>query len=77
MTGFGLPRHHFRVTDSTNERARELALAGAPSGTVVTADEQTSGVGAAWAAGGRPLRGPASSARSNFGRPPIQRAFRS
>jgi BirA family transcriptional regulator, biotin operon repressor / biotin---[acetyl-CoA-carboxylase] ligase len=45
MTGFGLPRHHFRVADSTNERARELALADAPSGTVVTADEQTSGRG--------------------------------
>ena len=45
MTVFGQPRHHFRVTDSTNERARELALAGAPSGTVVTADEQTAGRG--------------------------------
>ena len=45
MTGFGLPRRHFRVTDSTNERARELALAGAPGGTVVTAEEQTSGRG--------------------------------
>ena len=30
MTAFGLPRRHYRVTDSTNERARELALAGAP-----------------------------------------------
>ena len=45
MTSFGLPRRHFRVTDSTNERARDLALAGAPSGTVVTAEEQTSGRG--------------------------------
>ena len=45
MTGFGLPRRHFRVTDSTNERARELALGGAPGGTVVTAEEQTSGRG--------------------------------
>jgi BirA family biotin operon repressor/biotin-[acetyl-CoA-carboxylase] ligase len=45
MTRFGLPRRHFRVTDSTNERARELALAGAPHGTVVTAEEQTSGRG--------------------------------
>ncbi len=45
MTAFGRPRHHFRVTDSTNERARELALAGAPGGTVVTADEQTAGRG--------------------------------
>src|SRR2546423_15711503 len=45
MTSFGQPRHHYRVTDSTNERARELALAGAPDGTVITAAEQTSGRG--------------------------------
>src|SRR5436309_12525178 len=45
MTSFGLPRHHLRLTDSTNERARDLAAAGAPDGTVVTADEQTSGRG--------------------------------
>jgi BirA family biotin operon repressor/biotin-[acetyl-CoA-carboxylase] ligase len=45
MTAFGSPRRHFRVVDSTNERARELALEGAPSGTVVTAEEQTSGRG--------------------------------
>src|SRR2546423_15651540 len=45
MTSFGQPRHPYRVTDSTNERARELALAGAPDGTVITADEQTSGRG--------------------------------
>jgi BirA family biotin operon repressor/biotin-[acetyl-CoA-carboxylase] ligase len=42
---FGHPRRHFRITDSTNERARELALSGAPSGTVVTAAEQTAGRG--------------------------------
>jgi BirA family biotin operon repressor/biotin-[acetyl-CoA-carboxylase] ligase len=42
---FGQPRRHFRVTDSTNDRARELAVSGAPSGTVVTADEQTAGRG--------------------------------
>lgn len=42
---FGDPHHHFRVCDSTNERARELAQAGAASGTVVTADEQTEGRG--------------------------------
>jgi BirA family biotin operon repressor/biotin-[acetyl-CoA-carboxylase] ligase len=42
---FGLPRHHHRLTDSTNERARELAEAGAPSGTLVTADQQSSGRG--------------------------------
>ena len=48
MTGtarFGRPRHHHRITDSTNERARELAAAGAPGGTVVTASEQTAGRG--------------------------------
>ncbi|HXE99473.1 MAG TPA: biotin--[acetyl-CoA-carboxylase] ligase [Solirubrobacterales bacterium] len=53
MTAFGSPRRHFRVVDSTNERARELALEGAPSGTVVTAEEQISGRGRrgrAWAA---------------------------
>jgi BirA family transcriptional regulator, biotin operon repressor / biotin---[acetyl-CoA-carboxylase] ligase len=42
---FGRPHRHFRRTDSTNSRARELAAAGAPGGTVVTADEQTAGRG--------------------------------
>ena len=41
----GLPRVHHRVTDSTNERAKELAAAGAPHGTLVSADEQTAGRG--------------------------------
>jgi BirA family transcriptional regulator, biotin operon repressor / biotin---[acetyl-CoA-carboxylase] ligase len=41
----GHPRVHWRLTDSTNERARELALDGAPHGTLVTADEQTAGRG--------------------------------
>ncbi len=41
----GLPHVHHRLTDSTNERAKELALAGAPHGTLVTADEQTAGRG--------------------------------
>jgi BirA family transcriptional regulator, biotin operon repressor / biotin---[acetyl-CoA-carboxylase] ligase len=41
----GLPRVHFRLIDSTNERARELALAGAPHGTLVSADEQVAGRG--------------------------------
>ena len=42
---FGLPHRHFRRCDSTNTRARELAAAGAPAGTVVTADEQEAGRG--------------------------------
>lgn len=41
----GLPRVHHRATDSTNVRARELAAAGAPHGTLVTADEQSAGRG--------------------------------
>jgi BirA family biotin operon repressor/biotin-[acetyl-CoA-carboxylase] ligase len=43
--GFGSPHRHFRRTDSTNKRAKELALAGAPGVLVVTADEQTAGRG--------------------------------
>jgi BirA family biotin operon repressor/biotin-[acetyl-CoA-carboxylase] ligase len=42
---FGFPHRHYRSTDSTNTRARELAAAGAPHGTVVTAGEQSSGRG--------------------------------
>jgi BirA family biotin operon repressor/biotin-[acetyl-CoA-carboxylase] ligase len=41
----GSPRVHHRRTDSTNARARELAAAGAPHGTLVTAGEQTAGRG--------------------------------
>lgn len=41
----GSPHVHHRITDSTNERAKELAAAGAPHGTLVTADEQTAGRG--------------------------------
>jgi BirA family biotin operon repressor/biotin-[acetyl-CoA-carboxylase] ligase len=41
----GQPRVHLRRTDSTNNRARELAIAGAPHGTLVTAAEQTAGRG--------------------------------
>jgi BirA family transcriptional regulator, biotin operon repressor / biotin---[acetyl-CoA-carboxylase] ligase len=41
----GLPHLHHRLIDSTNERAKELAIAGAPGGLVVTADEQTAGRG--------------------------------
>lgn len=43
--GFGAPHRHFRETDSTNTRARELAEAGAPHGTVVTAGRQSAGRG--------------------------------
>jgi BirA family transcriptional regulator, biotin operon repressor / biotin---[acetyl-CoA-carboxylase] ligase len=41
----GLPHRHHRLIDSTNERAKGLAIAGAPGGLVVTADEQTAGRG--------------------------------
>jgi BirA family biotin operon repressor/biotin-[acetyl-CoA-carboxylase] ligase len=41
----GRPRLHLRRTDSTNDRARQLAAAGAPHGTLVTAAEQTAGRG--------------------------------
>ena len=41
----GSPRLHLRRVDSTNARARELAVAGAPHGTLVTAAEQTAGRG--------------------------------
>ena len=41
----GLPHVHHRTTDSTNLRARELAAAGAPHGTLVTAGEQSAGRG--------------------------------
>lgn len=43
--GLGHPRLHLRLTDSTNSRARELAAAGAPHGTLVTASEQSAGRG--------------------------------
>lgn len=49
----GSPRIHFRSVDSTNERARQLAAAGAPHGTLVTASEQRAGrgrQGRAWSA---------------------------
>ena len=49
----GHPRLHFQLIGSTNDRARELALAGAPHGTLVTASEQSAGrgrQGRSWAA---------------------------
>lgn len=55
----GWPRVHWRCTSSTNDRARELALRGAPHGTLVTAAEQSAGrgrQGRTWTApGGRAL----------------------
>ena len=42
---FGTPHRYFRQVGSTNTVARELAAAGAPHGTVVTAAEQTAGRG--------------------------------
>jgi BirA family transcriptional regulator, biotin operon repressor / biotin---[acetyl-CoA-carboxylase] ligase len=41
----GRPRLHLRATGSTNDRARTLAQAGAPHGTLVTAGAQSSGRG--------------------------------
>jgi BirA family biotin operon repressor/biotin-[acetyl-CoA-carboxylase] ligase len=45
VTALGRPRLHLRATTSTNDRARALAQAGAPHGTLVTADEQHAGRG--------------------------------
>jgi len=45
LPGIGTTHRHYRATDSTNTRARELAAAGAPHGTVVTATEQSEGRG--------------------------------
>jgi len=45
VSRLGRPRLHLRSVGSTNERARELAEAGAPHGTAVTAGEQTAGRG--------------------------------
>jgi BirA family biotin operon repressor/biotin-[acetyl-CoA-carboxylase] ligase len=42
---FGAPHRHYARVDSTNARARVLAAAGAPHGTIVTAAEQTAGRG--------------------------------
>jgi BirA family biotin operon repressor/biotin-[acetyl-CoA-carboxylase] ligase len=45
MSALGRPRVHLRSVDSTNDRARLLAIAGAPHGTLVTASFQTAGRG--------------------------------
>lgn len=54
----GVPRVHRRVTGSTSVDARALAQAGAPHGTLVSADEQTDGRGRQ----GRRWEAPAGSA---------------
>jgi BirA family transcriptional regulator, biotin operon repressor / biotin---[acetyl-CoA-carboxylase] ligase len=41
----GRPRMHLRQTGSTNDCARQLAISGAPHGTLVTASSQTAGRG--------------------------------
>lgn len=56
--GLGHPRLHLRLTGSTNDRARELAQAGAPHGSLVTASAQTHGRGR----GGRTWSAPAGRA---------------
>ena len=38
-------RYHFEIIDSTNKKAKELAMAGAQHGTLVTADGQNAGMG--------------------------------
>jgi BirA family biotin operon repressor/biotin-[acetyl-CoA-carboxylase] ligase len=43
--GLGRPRLHLRETPSTNDRARALAVTGAPHGALVTAAAQTAGRG--------------------------------
>jgi BirA family transcriptional regulator, biotin operon repressor / biotin---[acetyl-CoA-carboxylase] ligase len=45
VSGLGRPRLHLRETGSTSDRARALAMAGAPHGTLVTAGLQTAGRG--------------------------------
>lgn len=55
---FDGPTVHHRLTDSTNDRARELAIDGAVSGTIVVAGEQTAGRGRT----GRTWSAPAGSA---------------
>ncbi|HEY6695387.1 MAG TPA: biotin--[acetyl-CoA-carboxylase] ligase [Solirubrobacteraceae bacterium] len=54
----GRPRLHLRATESTNERARQLAATGAPHGTLVTTGLQTAGRGRQ----GRTWTAPAGSA---------------
>jgi BirA family transcriptional regulator, biotin operon repressor / biotin---[acetyl-CoA-carboxylase] ligase len=57
VSALGRPRLHLSSVDSTNDRARLLAIAGAPHGTLVTASVQTAGRGRQ----GRRWTAPASS----------------
>lgn len=41
----GNPRQHFKITSSTNAIAHQWAQEGAPHGAIVTAEEQSAGVG--------------------------------
>ena len=53
VPALGRPRLHLRETTSTNDRARALAMGGAPHGTLVTAGSQSAGrgrQGRTWAA---------------------------
>jgi BirA family biotin operon repressor/biotin-[acetyl-CoA-carboxylase] ligase len=45
LATLGRPRVHLRQTGSTNDHTRELAVAGAPHGTLVTASSQSAGRG--------------------------------
>ena len=45
MSALGTPHLHLRATTSTSDRARALAQAGAPHGTLVTASAQSAGRG--------------------------------
>ncbi len=42
---FGQKIHYFQEVDSTNNKAKQLAFAGAPEGTLIIAEEQTGGRG--------------------------------
>ncbi|CAB4347656.1 unannotated protein [freshwater metagenome] len=45
MMPLGSPHLHLKSVDSTNDRARALAISGAPHGTLVSADHQSQGRG--------------------------------
>ena len=55
----GHPVYFFAETDTTNDRIRDLALEGAPEGTLAVAELQTAGRGRR----GRPWQAPADTAQ--------------